>query len=664
MIWRLKMILKKLIINNFKSYKDKAEIDFTYPKGNKNIFLIGGMNGSGKTTLMEAINICLYGENNEYLIKCINRKNFKNQIYRMSIELIFYDNEDNVIQVKRSWDFDSNKQISPINYKERFFLFKNKKTVSFENKELWQDLIREYFPESVTQFFFFDGEKIQEIAEDDHSEIRLKSSLEEALGLKLLSKLSEDINGIMIDEKKEMIDVSNEEINFTESKIEKVDSEIKKLTEKKFEIEKYIKELKNKRDNTKKEFKLIFNRDPKIKEKLKKNEKEKLKITNKIGKLEEKVENMISTKLYWALSLPLLNRLKEAIEEEEEDVFENKIKENLFEILNDIKEAYNNPTPLKDEPFTDGDLKILKNRLENIYNNNHQKDNLLNLSKREIAKIIQKIEEVENSDIYSLVEFISEKKNYEERLKEIEMESSFINSKNDEEKFNELQDAIENYQTQIGRQSELIENLEDEIIEKKHELKDLREKLEYYYNIYDKSKNKNTFVEECQKIINVINEFIKIMRRNKIEYLQNKTFEMFKKLSNKSDTIQELKIDKETYEIFIYGKDETEIKKSSLSAGEKEVFSISLLWGLAQTSQLKLPIIIDTPLSRLDSVHRENIVKYYFPNAAEQVIILSTDTEVDKKYYQELGNYVIDSKSLKYDRVNDYTYLDSGYFWN
>jgi DNA sulfur modification protein DndD len=154
------------------------------------------------------------------------------------------------------------------------------------------------------------------------------------------------------------------------------------------------------------------------------------------------------------------------------------------------------------------------------------------------------------------------------------------------------------------------------------------------------------------------------MRRNKIEYLQNKTFEMFKKLSNKSDTIQELKIDKETYEIFIYGKDETEIKKSSLSAGEKEVFSISLLWGLAQTSQLKLPIIIDTPLSRLDSVHRENIVKYYFPNAAEQVIILSTDTEVDKKYYQELGNYVIDSKSLKYDRVNDYTYLDSGYFWN
>lgn len=44
--------------------------------------------------------------------------------------------------------------------------------------------------------------------------------------------------------------------------------------------------------------------------------------------------------------------------------------------------------------------------------------------------------------------------------------------------------------------------------------------------------------------------------------------------------------------------------------GEKEVFALSLLWGLAQTSQLKLPILIDTPLSRLDSTHRDNIIKF------------------------------------------------------
>ena len=63
---------------------------------------------------------------------------------------------------------------------------------------------------------------------------------------------------------------------------------------------------------------------------------------------------------------------------------------------------------------------------------------------------------------------------------------------------------------------------------------------------------------------------------------------------------------------------------------------MSLLWGLAQTSELKLPIIIDTPLSRLDSTHRDNIVNNYFPNAGEQVVILSTDTEIDNNYYRSL----------------------------
>ena len=68
------------------------------------------------------------------------------------------------------------------------------------------------------------------------------------------------------------------------------------------------------------------------------------------------------------------------------------------------------------------------------------------------------------------------------------------------------------------------------------------------------------------------------------------------------------------------------IRKSALSAGEKEVFAVSLLWGLAQTSEQTLPIIIDTPLSRLDSTHRDNIVNNYFPNAGEQLVMALNNT--------------------------------------
>lgn len=60
------------------------------------------------------------------------------------------------------------------------------KRVSVQNQEIWQDFIRAAIPPGITQFFFFDGEKIQEIAADDHSEVRLKSSLEAALGIQTM----------------------------------------------------------------------------------------------------------------------------------------------------------------------------------------------------------------------------------------------------------------------------------------------------------------------------------------------------------------------------------------------------------------------------------------------------------------------------------------------
>ncbi|HLF89427.1 MAG TPA: hypothetical protein VI451_10805, partial [Anaerolineales bacterium] len=130
---------------------------------------------------------------------------------------------------------------------------------------------------------------------------------------------------------------------------------------------------------------------------------------------------------------------------------------------------------------------------------------------------------------------------------------------------------------------------------------------------------------------------------------------MYRLLSSKSGLIKDITINDNTYEISITDRNGHEIKKSSLSAGEKEVFAISLLWGLAQTSQLKLPIIIDTPLSRLDSTHRDNIVNNYFPNAGEQVIILSTDTEIDKEYFRTLQRHLSGAASLEFDERQELT---------
>jgi DNA sulfur modification protein DndD len=91
--------------------------------------------------------------------------------------------------------------------------------------------------------------------------------------------------------------------------------------------------------------------------------------------------------------------------------------------------------------------------------------------------------------------------------------------------------------------------------------------------------------------------------------------------------------------------------------------AVSVLWGLARASAHPLPAIIDTPMARLDAAHRRHLVERYFPHASHQVLILSTDTEVDRHYYQALQPHIARAYHLDYDETTRATQGQEGYFW-
>src|SRR5690606_9696372 len=142
-------------------------------------------------------------------------------------------------------------------------------------------------------------------------------------------------------------------------------------------------------------------------------------------------------------------------------------------------------------------------------------------------------------------------------------------------------------------------------------VQDIEGEIQRLYERHNVSKEKADFINECDAIANLLSTFVTRLRKNKVHLLQEKTFEMYRNLSSKSGLIKDLTIDDKTYEISIQARIDHEIRNSGLLAGEKGVVAVSLLWGLAQTSQLLLPIIIVTPLPRLDSTHRNNIVNNY-----------------------------------------------------
>ena len=118
----------------------------------------------------------------------------------------------------------------------------------------------------------------------------------------------------------------------------------------------------------------------------------------------------------------------------------------------------------------------------------------------------------------------------------------------------------------------------------------------------------------------------------------------------------------ETLDLTYLGDGGKEVAKESLSAGEKQLMVIAILWALAICSKKKLPVIIDTPLSRLDSMHRTSLVTSYFPNASDQTIILSTDSEIDHTYYGLMKQAVGDEFTLNYDEETRSTTIMKGYF--
>jgi len=149
----------------------------------------------------------------------------------------------------------------------------------------------------------------------------------------------------------------------------------------------------------------------------------------------------------------------------------------------------------------------------------------------------------------------------------------------------------------------------------------------------------------------------------KVSQLQVEFVRHFNYLARKDDLVADVRFNPETFAATLMDKSGHVISKGSLSAGEQQIYAIALLWALAKTSGRLLPMIIDTPLARLDSEHRNNLIERYFPFASHQVVLLSTDTELDTSLLSDLGNRVSHTYRLDYEEGGGgRTVVAPGYF--
>ena len=162
--------------------------------------------------------------------------------------------------------------------------------------------------------------------------------------------------------------------------------------------------------------------------------------------------------------------------------------------------------------------------------------------------------------------------------------------------------------------------------------------------------------------IEVLREFKIRLQREKVAKLSSTVTHCFRELVEKDSLVSEIKIDPTTLDVTILDLDGNELLKSQLSAGEQQMFAVAIVWALALTSGYKAPVIIDTPMARLDSSHRANFVTKYLPAASSQVMVLSTDEEVYGRYLDLVRDNVVDYYTLLYREEEQCTSIVHGYF--
>ena len=233
------------------------------------------------------------------------------------------------------------------------------------------------------------------------------------------------------------------------------------------------------------------------------------------------------------------------------------------------------------------------------------------------------------------------------------------------EDYQKLEDALKESQQSLFQAKSNYETAQKKLEDIQKNISKVKKELERYSEHILEKKNNQHLIESAAKVQHTLKQFKERLTVKKLNKLEREVTECFRYLLHKSNLIHRVSINTEDYSLSLFDPFGLFVPKHRLSAGEKQLLAIAFLWGLARVSGRNLPIAIDTPLGRLDSSHRDNLVERYFPTASHQVILFSTDTEITESQVQRLREQGAIAKEylLRYNPTNRSTIIESGYFW-
>ena len=658
------MHFTKVELHNFGIYKGTHVMCLRNKSGNRNITLVGGLNGRGKTTFHDAVLLALYGRqalkyiqekarSYEKLLADHINKHTLDDITFIAVSICLDDGTN--LRIKRSWQLKNGK------LEQNVIVEKNGSEDKYLG-ESWSYYIEEILPFGIAKFFFFNNEKITQLADDITFE-QVKTSIKSAIGISTIEKAIEHVDEVIKRKNNALLAFEKSELNtdFKEvnSKIKDVEKQITEAMNAYYNAERIRDEYIAKIEIKEKEFwstggALSINRD--------KIQQEKKRISAEVEALQAEIKQISgnpSTPLFMCKNLVRQSYENELIyQQKEAKYYSNKI---IFELHQQImdklsicgldKMSFEKVKSVVDEVLVNKYSKafIAQNRKsisaasKLLYE--HLITEVFQNIIHQITVLISKIDEQEN-EILNL-DIHLEKANEKTLAMQLFEALKFLEAKRAEADFEyeKYKKSLENLNYQYETLKLQRKNLYKSVVEKQNANDDNARILKYAVMSMD-----------------VLNEFKIRLQREKLNKLSNTITKCFKELVEKDSLVSNIKIESDTLDVIILDIDGNELLKTQLSAGEQQMFAVAVVWALAITSGYKAPVVVDTPMARLDSAHRTNFVTKYLPEASSQVVVLSTDEEIYGQYLDEICDKIIDCYTLVYDENEQCTSVVRGYF--
>lgn len=658
------MHFTKVELHNFGIYKGTHVMCLKNKSGNRNITLVGGLNGRGKTTFHDAVLLALYGRQalkyiqekarsyEKLLVDHIN-KHTLDDITFIAVSICLDDGTN--LRIKRSWQLKNGK------LEQNVIVEKNGSEDKYLG-ESWSYYIEEILPFGIAKFFFFNNEKITQLADDITFE-QVKTSIKSAIGISTIEKAIEHVDEVIKRKNNALLAFEKSELNtdFKEvnSKIKDVEKQITEAMNAYHNAERIRDEYIAKIEIKEKEFwstggALSINRD--------KIQQEKKRISVEVEALQAEIKQISgnpSTPLFMCKNLVRQSYENELIyQQEEAKYYSNKI---IFELHQQIMDKLS--VCGLDKMSFEKVKSVVDEVLVNKYSKAFIAQNRKSISAASKLLYEHLITEVFQNIIHQITVLISKIDEQENEILNLDIHLEKANEKTlamqlfEALKFLEAKRAEADFEYE--KYKKLLENLNYQYATLKSQRKNLYKSVVEKQNANDDNAR---ILKYAVMSMDVLNEFKIRLQREKLNKLSDTITKCFKELVEKDSLVSNIKIESDTLDVIILDIDGNELLKTQLSAGEQQMFAVAVVWALAITSGYKAPVVVDTPMARLDSAHRTNFVTKYLPEASSQVVVLSTDEEIYGQYLDEIRDKIIDCYTLVYDEKEQCTSVVRGYF--